>query len=655
MLLSTMKGNTAASVVSVAGFAELSLLIHEHDWSPAIFKQNYRNNENFEQTEIFVLDVDDGLSLSDARTLFAPYAHIIATTRNHQKEKDGKPACDRYRVILRLSTPIKDRDTFYATFFDLFAAYPFIDDKCKDPARFFYKCTDVFIEVQNEGAHITPSTPKPKEIAKPRAIATNADNKGRLSEVTQHFLFAGADSGKWNDRLFKAAKDAYEQGYAKEWFETRAFLVMEEKRDNFDADKRTESHKTIDSAYAKAPRYNPRGIDVPDVRDTILKCHLFVANHDVNLTRLIDMENTAVHNISHEAIKLRLGTGKGGEYPMFKSEKLRYVNFTYDPHMRKLLYTDRHGIACLNMYEPPDWRKNEFYFGEPLGAQPTLPPLYEEFFNHLVGGNKPSFEYLLDWLANSLRSRNYTILCAIGEQGVGKGILGEIMERLHGPSNFVKVRDQVFKSQFNAQLENRTIVHVDEVWLDTKESIDRIKDVVNGNVNIEKKGEDSRSLCNFASYYLVSNSLDAIKLEPGDRRFSIIELTDTKIAGTALMDNVRNIDNTYYSPEHIEQLALYLWNRPIRSNLMVPFVSSRWEMVRESGLSEWEQWVVFDWAAKNRGGKLGLDKLQDLIQRQTGFRPPGRSKIEKLCKKYPEVLAFDKNGIERQIVVHLPA
>lgn len=650
MLLSIMKDNANASVVAVDTLERLKALILESDWSPAIFKNNYRNNANFESTSLMVLDIDEGIDIKKALELFAPYRFILATTRSHQKDKHGV-VCDRFRVILFLSKEVKDRDTFTATWFALQKEFPFIDEKCKDPARFFYKCTDAFIHLNPNGKTIDPVAALPKEEPKPRKRSANpgAELKGKLSSATQRFLSFGADPGKWNDALFKAAKDCYEQGYDMEWFQSRAWLVMEEHRDDF-ASKEEESLKTIESAFSKDPKYPQRGLEMPDIRDKVMASHLFVANHDHNLTKLIDLESGKIHDIAHENIKNRLGLGKHGEYAPWASTNLRYANFIYEPHLNKVISTDDDGMACFNTYEPPAWRREEFYFGKEILPEPEMPERYKKFLTHLVGGDQASYDYLVDWLANSLQSRNFTILCAIGEQGIGKGRLGEIMKHVHGNGNFVKVRDQVFKSQFNGQLANRTFVQVDEAILDSKEAIDRVKDVVNGDVEIEKKGEDARSMRNHASFYLSSNSFDAVKLEPGDRRFSIIELTDTKIDYSPEIKALM-ADSYLFDPIEIDKLARYLRFKPIESNLMRPFTSARWERVREASLSEWEQWVVFDWAPEEAGTQMDLDKFQEKVQTKMNVKPPGRSKIEALCRKYPEVLTVARVDGKRKIIV----
>lgn len=444
----------------------------------------------------------------------------------------------------------------------------------------------------------------------------------------------------------------FEQGYSQDWFEKRALLIMEDKRDDFEA-KREESMKTIASAFAKDPKYSPRGIDIPDIRDQIMKSHLFIANHDHTITRLVDLEAGKVHNIAHENIQNRLGTGKSGEYNAYAATRVRYAHFTYEPHLNKVMYVDKDGMACFNEYEPPAWRRDEFYFAKPVEPVFEIPDIYFKFFLHLVGGDERSLMYLVDWLANSVQDRNFTILCAIGSQGIGKGRLGELMAEVHGFGNFIKVRDHVFKSHFNAPLANRTFVQVDEASLDTKEAIDRVKDVVNSMMEIEKKGEDARSLRNHASFYLSSNSLDAVKLEPGDRRFSIIELTDTKIDDApeikAMMDQ-----SVFLAPDNISALARYLRFKKINSNMMTPFVSARTEEVRQASLAAWEEWVIFDWAPKNLGQTVDMEKFQERIQEKTGIKPPGRSKIESLCRKYPEVIRFNKLNGERTIMALEP-
>ncbi len=75
------------------------------------------------------LDIDSGLSLDEAEAILlgSPWAFILGTTRNHQKVKTTrggqiKPACDRFRVILPLESPMDELDWRRSVFYlnDLF-------------------------------------------------------------------------------------------------------------------------------------------------------------------------------------------------------------------------------------------------------------------------------------------------------------------------------------------------------------------------------------------------------------------------------------------------------------------------------------------------------------------------------------------------------
>jgi len=74
-------------------------------WSPTFFKSNYRKKENAVLNfRIFAYDIDSGMTLQEAKELLEiqKIRAIIATTRNHRKEKNGLIA-DRFRVVIPLT------------------------------------------------------------------------------------------------------------------------------------------------------------------------------------------------------------------------------------------------------------------------------------------------------------------------------------------------------------------------------------------------------------------------------------------------------------------------------------------------------------------------------------------------------------------------
>jgi len=109
------------------------------NYSPFIYENNYRleKNSKLEECNTLMLDFDDGITITQAKELFKNYKHIIATTKSHQKEKNGY-TCDRFRLILPLE---KNLDTTIEEYKQTmaFLILKYGNDKaCKDIARFYY-------------------------------------------------------------------------------------------------------------------------------------------------------------------------------------------------------------------------------------------------------------------------------------------------------------------------------------------------------------------------------------------------------------------------------------------------------------------------------------------------------------------------------------
>ncbi len=257
MQISTIKADswTDATRVEVKSLQHLSELIVGGKYSGSLFKNNYSNNENFESTEVIILDIDNGeddekMSLNEAKLQFADYKCIIATTRSHQtpKEKGGRilAPVDKFRVILFLSEPITSGDDYYATWFKVAAQFPAVDGACKDPARRLFASREIIL-INETGKTIAPI----KAQLKPSAhVVLAPGQRGRLGQQTQSFMRAGAPSGKWNANLYRAARDHYQNNYTEDEFITLATCITGELDRN--------DLTTIHSAFKRAPKHPPR-------------------------------------------------------------------------------------------------------------------------------------------------------------------------------------------------------------------------------------------------------------------------------------------------------------------------------------------------------------------------------------------------------------
>ncbi len=108
-------------------------------YSAGIFKEDYAKNENWLGQELLILDIDDGLPITEALELLKNFQAMIHTSASHQKEKGGV-RCDRYRVIIPTQEPIDCTVKEYTDTMKYISkkVFPFIDEKCVDPARIYF-------------------------------------------------------------------------------------------------------------------------------------------------------------------------------------------------------------------------------------------------------------------------------------------------------------------------------------------------------------------------------------------------------------------------------------------------------------------------------------------------------------------------------------
>lgn len=353
------------------------------------------------------------------------------------------------------------------------------------------------------------------------------------------------------------------------------------------------------------------------------------AGEDVNVI-ILDSKFKSIEPINRQ----RLFEMFDSKYD-FKS-KVYTATFDYRPLEPGMLLKNSDGSYSYNTYVPPKWLEEWFYSKGEIQPKKVseIPTMYYKFFNHLVGGNKPSFDYLIKWLANGLKRKNYCILTTIGKQGIGKGVLGEIMRKIFGRENYYAGSDRMFKGTFNSQIANRRLVYCDEIFIREKEDEDKLKLVVNDNIEIEKKGVDAKEIKNYANFYVSSNNMDAICLTADDRRFSIIDLTDVKLLEIMSPDEIKEL----LEEKNVEMLARFLWyvNVDVKEMSKV-FITERTSQVRAMGLKEWEEYFIMEYCPNNPGKVMKVHEAGEVIKDHFGYNTRvGRGRFLDLQNKYPE-------------------
>ena len=211
----------------------------------------------------------------------------------------------------------------------------------------------------------------------------------------------------------------------------------------------------------------------------------------------------------------------------------------------------------LNHYERRERQKLGFYPNEELAAghprdfntfvglpydcltRPAtldfdlLEPFLTFWFDVLAIGSAEHFEYQLKWIAYvvQLRKKTGTVLHLYGDQGVGKDmLLGDwgMMGKIMGQS-FRKIsQTSRIMPKFNAEMLGALYVVLDEVDASKNWQAPTFKDFVSAEImTIELKNFDPIRVGDFRSFGSTSNNNNAYQVDPGDRRFYMLEVKDT--------------------------------------------------------------------------------------------------------------------------------
>ena len=322
-----------------------------------------------------------------------------------------------------------------------------------------------------------------------------------------------------------------------------------------------------------------------------------------------------------------------------KKYTVNYLPFRFRPDLDSgiISYGDD---FIFNTYQSASWRRIE----KPDYIE--LIEIYSDFLDHLTANDLDSKEYILDWLAVSLKPDLYLpFLTLIGNRGVGKGILSEIVGALHGASNYTLLTQRVFNSQFNDQLKDKTFAYLDEIKLDTHHQHNKLKLLINRDMEIEGKNVSAQTVRNYCKVMIASNNQNAISISQADRRFSIPELSDLDLVNNTELMLKYGSANAYHAalldPHNISSLGYFLEERykNISRDMTKHFVSNNSVSVFAATLSSWEDFLfkkLLEITPEDSSESFAITDIQNMIMSEFPKlrQPPGRVKLQEFCDKF---------------------
>lgn len=259
--------------VKDCSFDKIKELITTTKWSPGIFQNNKRNLKSFMYADCIGLDVDDDLCLDEAVELMKDYKCIIAPTKSHNKDKNGKTA-HRFRILVFTDGRITNEKDYTATWKELEKIMPQLDGAAKDGSRYYEP--SIFVFFSNANGKPFPISKYVKSDTQLSIVEDN--NTTKVNPGTADFLLNLAPHGQRNGRLFAAAADTRANGWTQDQF-IKAIKEAIQRTSNWGHDELSSKDLgTIQSAWNKDKEDLYRE-DRPN-EDTIF-----------NLMSLSDMEN----------------------------------------------------------------------------------------------------------------------------------------------------------------------------------------------------------------------------------------------------------------------------------------------------------------------------------------------------------------------------
>jgi hypothetical protein len=198
----------------------LGKLVTKYAWSNCLYAGQYRKEKFFSGSCFCVLDIDDGLTKKEAKERLGSLTYLLGPTKSDGIPKNGKPACDRFRVIIPWEEPIYRLDIYKYNMRKVISEFSG-DSQTSDGGRVWQPCAKVET-IKSSGTHLPVIYDIPLED-------TNEYKQKRMSEIFDYrkksktlsarakdFLQGHHIKGEMNNHLFSVACELFNHGHSLE-------------------------------------------------------------------------------------------------------------------------------------------------------------------------------------------------------------------------------------------------------------------------------------------------------------------------------------------------------------------------------------------------------------------------------------------------------
>lgn len=264
-----------------------------------------------------------------------------------------------------------------------------------------------------------------------------------------------------------------------------------------------------------------------------------------------------------------------------REEIILLDNINYKP-IDKQIYQEEDNLY-YNIYEKP-----KLYNFSEKGDFESI----KKVIMNLVSNDEQGYLYFCSWLAWQIQNPTKRLATSIifqGEQGTGKTLLCNHVLRYIFGKNFAEINQSDINKEYNDYIMGKQLIVANEVIYSNSHTStsDRLKNYVTDKyVSINRKYRDSMNVINYAHWIFTSNNQVPIKIERGDRRYTVFKSKKLGPEGFELYQKL-SMDN-----DEVKHFLYYLQNLDITFDLVnTPYITSAKEDIIDATSNSVESFI----------------------------------------------------------------
>lgn len=200
----------------------------------------------------------------------------------------------------------------------------------------------------------------------------------------------------------------------------------------------------------------------------------------------------------------------------------------------------------VNLYRPTPIQDNAIVPATPLGYDTagTLAstcPKIATLVKHMLGDGETEFRHFINWLAfiYQTRTKSMTAWVLGGVPGTGKGaFVNKVLRPLFGDQHVTMKSLENIEEQFNNFMRTAMFVVVDEFQMAATKGgytgatrmADKLKNqITEPTLTIRSMRSNQIELPSYTNFIFLTNRPDAVRIEPGDRRYNVCPRQERKL------------------------------------------------------------------------------------------------------------------------------